>query len=73
MKQRSHISMQERIKEALRLHFEAHIEKHLINVENLLENPAGIGEHGDIMDEIEKEIAEMADYKDKLEIVEEYL
>ena len=31
------------------------IEKHRINVENLMCNSAGIGEHGDVMDEIEKE------------------
>lgn len=73
MKRRTDIDMSDRIIEALRVNFEGQIEKHLINVENLIENRVGIGEHGDIMDEIENEISKIADYKDKLEIVEEYL
>jgi hypothetical protein len=73
MKRRNDIDMTDRIIEALRVNFEGQIEKHLINVENLIENRVGIGEHGDIMDEIENEISKIADYKDKLEIVEEYL
>ena len=73
MKQRKDIDMSDRIIEALRLNFEGQIEKHLINVENLIENRVGIGEHGYIMDEIEQELAKVADYKDKLEIVEEFM
>ena len=33
-------------------------------------NSAGIGEHGDLMDEIEKELGLMADYADKLEMLD---
>ena len=55
---------------ASRLHFKAHVEKHRINVENLMSNPAGIGEHGDIMAEIEKELGMMADYAYKLEMLD---
>tara|TARA_A100001011_G_scaffold244591_1_gene252608 strand:+ start:31 stop:264 length:234 start_codon:yes stop_codon:yes gene_type:complete len=55
---------------ASRLHFKAHVEKHRINAENLMSNPAGIGEHGDIMEEIEKELGMMADYADKLEMLD---
>ena len=40
-------------------HFEAHIEKHRINVEVLLENNVGLAEHPDIMDTIEKEIEQI--------------
>ena len=57
---------------ASRIHFEAHIEKHRINVENLLQNSVGIGEHGDVMEEIEKELDAMAGYDDKLEILNKY-
>ena len=53
---------QEAIKNKLRtaflVHAEGHIRKHLANVEVLLSNPAGIGEHGDIVGEIEKELKE---------------
>ena len=55
---------------ASRLQFMAHVEKHRINAENLMSNPAGIGEHGDIMEEIEKELGMMADYADKLEMLD---
>ena len=50
MKHRKDIDMRDRIVEALRVNFEGQIEKHLINVENLVENRVGIGEHVDIMD-----------------------
>ena len=55
---------------ASRLHFKAVIEKHRVNVENLMRNSIGIGEHGDLMDEIEKELGKMADYNDKLEMLD---
>jgi len=55
-----------------RTHFLSHIEKHRINVENLLNNSVGIGEHGDIMDTIEKELEEMSKYHDLLEVLDKY-
>ena len=55
---------------ACRLQFKAGIEKHRINVENLMCNSVGIGEHGDVMDEIEKELGKMSDYADKLEMLD---
>ena len=55
---------------ASRLHFKAGIEKHRVNVENLMRNSMGIGEHGDLIDEIEKELGKMADYSDKLEMLD---
>ena len=36
---------------ASRLHFKAGIEKHRVNVENLMRNSMGIGEHGDVMED----------------------
>jgi hypothetical protein len=57
---------------ASKLHFKAHIEKHRINVENLLENGVGVAEHSDIMDTIEKELGIMAEYDDKLSILNKY-
>ena len=55
---------------ASRLQFKAGIEKHRINVENLMSNSVGIGEHGYVMDEIEKELDKMAGYADKLEMLD---
>ena len=53
-------------------HFIAHIEKHRINVENLLNNSIGVAEHADIMDTIEKELEEIAKYHDLLEVLDKY-
>ena len=64
--------MKEQFLKALELHFQAHIEKHRVNVENLLENAVGVGEHGDVMDTIEKEMEEMARYHDLLEMTDTY-
>ena len=55
---------------ASRLYFKSKIERHRINVENLMSNSTGIGEHGDVMDEIEKELGLMAEYSDKLEMLD---
>ena len=57
---------------ASELHFKAHIEKHRVNVENLLNNPAGVAEHPDVMDTIEKELEIMAEYDDKLSVLNKY-
>ena len=54
------------------MHFKAHIEKHRMNIEVLLNNPTAIHGHVDVMDAIEKELAEIADYEDKLEVLSKY-
>jgi len=64
--------MRKEILKASRLHFQAHIEKHKINVNNLLRNAVGVAEHPDIMDTIEKELAIIAEYDDKLEVLDKY-
>ena len=57
---------------ASKLHFQAHIEKHRVNIENLLENGVGVAEHPDIMDTIEKELEIIAEYDDKLSVLHKY-
>lgn len=64
--------MRNQIIEALKAHAHGHVEKHRLNVEVYLSNPVGIGEHSDIMDAIEIELAEMAKYQDQLDLVEKY-
>ena len=66
------VNLRTELLNASKTHFEAHIEKHTVNVENLLQNSVGIGEHGDIMDTIEKELEEMSKYHDLLEILSTY-
>lgn len=57
---------------ASKLHYQAHIEKHRINVEVMLVNPTAIHDHSDIMEAIEKEVAQIAEYMDKLEVMEKF-
>ena len=64
--------MREEMINALKSHAVAHIEKHRMNVEIYLNNPVGVGEHSDIMDTIEKELNQMAEYHDQLEILNTY-
>lgn len=65
--------MKERLLECFASHAKGHVDKHLANVEVLLNHPAGIGEHGDIIEEIEKELNEVAKYDDLLSMVDKYL
>lgn len=54
------------------LHFQAHIDRHRINIEVMLDNPLAIPEHTDIMEAIESELAKMAEYQDKLDMLLKY-
>lgn len=65
--------MRDKLIEAFVSHARGHIDKHVANVEVLLHNPVGIGEHGDIINEIEKELDEVAKYDDLLAMVDKYL
>jgi|TARA_A100001388_G_scaffold179057_1_gene134088 hypothetical protein len=64
--------MRSQIVEAVRKHAEGHIEKHKTNVEVLMQKPVGIGEHGDILTEIEKELKVIAEYDDQLQMLDKY-
>ena len=64
--------MRNEIIEALKAHAQGHIDKHKMNVEVLLQKPVGIGEHGDVLTEIEKELKIIAEYDDQLEMLNKY-
>ena len=66
------VNFNEEILEATKAHARGHIEKHRINVLVLMNNSVGIGEHGNILEEIEKEVLEIAKYNDILEILEKH-
>lgn len=65
--------MRQQIIQALRSHATGHIDKHLANIEVYLTNPAGIGEHSDIIEAIEVELKAISEYEDQLEIINKYL
>lgn len=62
--------MKEDILNALRKSFEAGIERHSMNVRIMLNNPMAIHDHTDFMSAVEQELAQIAEYKDKLEALE---
>lgn len=62
--------MRNQIISTLREHFEAHVSKHVMNIEIMIENPRAIPEHTDFMSAIEQELAHIAEYQDKLEALE---
>jgi len=66
-------NMRSEILLAAEAHFVGHIEKHRANAEILATNAAGVGNNGDILEELEKELAEVADYHDKLEMLYRYM
>lgn len=43
---------------------------HKANIEVYLENPAGIGEHSDIMEAIQSELDKMAVHQDRIELID---
>ena len=64
--------MREQLLTALRAYYKGQIEKHRMNVENLINNSVGVAEHPDVMNSIEKELGIMAEYDDKLAVLEKY-
>jgi len=64
--------MREKLLEAFVSHATGHINKHVANVEVYLHNPAGIGEHSDIIEAIEIEMKQIAEYDDMLEMAKKY-
>ena len=65
--------MREQIIKALIAHAQGDIEKHKANIEVYLTNPAGIGEHSDVMEAIEHELDMIAKYMDQIEGIQKYL
>jgi hypothetical protein len=58
--------------EAIKDHAKGHIKKHSMNVEIYLKNAAGIGEHPDVLEAVEKELKIIAEYDDQLEVISKY-
>ena len=66
--------MREMLIGAARTYYMGMINKHMANMEVLLTNPTGIGEdaHQDIQAVIEIELGKIADYHDKLEMLQKF-
>ena len=64
--------MRDQLIKALLAHAQGDIQKHVANVEVYLTNPAGIGEHSNIVEAIEQEINEIAKYQDQIDLINKY-
>ena len=64
--------MREQLIRALIAHAQGDIQKHKANVEVYLTNPAGIGEHSNIVEAIEQELDMIAKYQDQIDIINKY-
>jgi len=58
---------------ALEKKYEGDIAVHTANISVYQSNPAGIGEHSDLVQTIDLEVGKLADAKDKLNAVKELL
>ena len=53
-------------------YLQGHIDRHVANLENLLDNHIALAEHPDIVETIEKELEVLAGYEDKLTVLNKY-
>lgn len=61
--------MRDQLLQALQAQFSGQIGKHRMNVEVMLNNPIAIHDHTDWMTAVENELAHIAEYEDKLEVL----
>jgi|TARA_A100001037_G_scaffold299312_1_gene324674 hypothetical protein len=58
--------------EVLKKMYEAEIEKARANISIFLENPAGIGDHSDIIGAMDEQVVKLCDASGKLESLEKH-
>ena len=58
--------------QTLKQHAKANSQLHCMNIEVYLKNPAGIGEHSDIMEAMQGELDKIAAHEDRLDILNNY-
>ena len=64
--------MRDTLIKALLAHAKGDIQKHVANVEVYLNNPAGIGEHSNIVEAIEEELNMIAKYQVQVDVINTY-
>ncbi len=57
---------------ALELKYRASVAEHLAEVQNYIDNPVGVGEHGNLIETMDHLIAKLAESEDKLITLEKY-
>ena len=64
--------MKQQLLDAAKAYFTSNIEKHRMNVEIMLNNPIAMHDHTDWMGAVEKEIETIAEYEDKLGVLNKH-
>mgnify|MGYP003120213796 CR=1 FL=1 len=64
--------MRKTILDAVVANAEGNLAVHKTNAEVYLQNPAGIGEHSDIVEAVIAEVEKMAHWQDVLDIIDEH-
>ena len=64
--------MREMIQQALKSKISGQINGHIANIEAMMTNPVGIGDHSDVLEAIDKELEMIAKYDDEINILRKY-
>jgi hypothetical protein len=64
--------MKNKIIEALKAKYYGQMKEAEANIEIYLESPVGIGEHPEILDAIDTQIAKIAEAQEKFQVLEEF-
>ena len=64
--------MRDKLLKSTESYLQGNIDRHVANLENLLDNHVALAEHPDIVETIEKELDVLADYEDKLNVLIKY-
>ncbi len=54
-------------------HAQGHVDKHVANVEVLLQHPVGIGEHPQHLNEVDKLLQVIVDAEEKIKVIERWV
>jgi len=68
MKQRR-LEMRNTIVDAMRAKYNGQMQEALVNIEIYLQNPAGIGEHSEILEAIDTQVAKYAEAYEKNQVL----
>ncbi len=66
------MGMSAQLMKAARMHAEGELERAKTNIMVYMQNAAGIGEHSDIVEAIQKELSTMGSAHERLEMIEKY-
>ena len=64
--------MREQLLTALRAYYVGNIEKHKMNIENLIMNNVGVAEHPDHIETVSKEVEALAKWDEQLQMLDKH-